>query len=307
MVESSENIVVPPETEKAPLRQAGVSHLVIVGLGLVGGSLARATRAAFPQAKISGIDRSVILEVAKDEGFIDDGAETENASSFLGEADLVVICLPVLSIAKFLEEHQEALKEGAVITDVGSTKAGIVQRARELGLDRFVGGHPMAGRPQGGLANADADLVTGATWFLCPTVETDLTAVAFARQWVSQVGALPVEIDAQEHDRQVALTSHLPHMLANALAEVVLEGGSLDAAGGSLKEILRVAGASFDVWGDTLGTNEPAVKDALLRLGNKLLGLAEELDDVDRLRDLFARGRACRERLREGEGAIGGD
>jgi len=292
--------------DPAPVRPVVTGHLVVVGLGLIGGSLARATKAASPTSRITGVDRQVILDVAQEEGFIDDGVPMEDADALFRQADLVVVCLPVLSIVDFLEEHQDALQEGGVVVDVGSTKAQVVDKARELGLSRFVGGHPMAGKPQGGLAHADADLMTGATWFLCPSEDTDLTAVTYARQWVSQMGAIPVEIDAHEHDRQVALTSHLPHMLANALAETVLEGGSLDAAGGSLKEMLRVAGASFDVWKDTLQTNAPSVEEALRRLGQKLTSLADELDDTDRLRDLFARGRACRERLRDGDGAISG-
>lgn len=285
------------KTSEAPLRETIAETVVLFGLGLIGGSVARATRRAWPKAKLVGVDRAVILDVARDDGIIDEGFEPERAAEAIEGADLVVLSLPVLSIVEVLEEHAERLKEGPVVTDTGSTKRKIADTASRLGLRRFIGGHPMAGKPTAGLAHADADLFAGATWFLCPEDEADPEALRLLRQWVRELGARPVEIDAAEHDRAVALTSHVPHLVANALAETVLEMGALDAAGGSLREVLRIAGAAFDTWGDTLATNRTAVKEALAELIGRLEALRNALDDRDRLRDLFARGRALRERL----------
>lgn len=283
----------PPE---APLRPELASTVVFFGLGLVGGSVARATRRAWPKARLIGVDRAVILDVARDDGVIDEGVEPDAARDAVAAADLVVLSLPVLSIVEVMEQLKEAL-QGAVVTDTGSTKRGVSEAAQRLSLTRFVGGHPMAGKSVGGLAHADADLFVGATWFLCPEPATDPAAVQLVRQWVRELGARPVEIDAQEHDRAVALTSHVPHVLVNALAESVLDMGALDAAGGSLRELLRIAGAPFDTWGDTLATNRAAIDEALLELIERLERLRLSLDERDRMRDLFARGRACRERL----------
>ncbi len=285
----------------APLRPLPAARVAFVGLGLVGGSLAKATRKAWPGVTILGVDRPAILEVAREARLIDESAPLDTAAELVASADLVVFCLPVLAIAQSLERLAPALRARAVATDTGSTKRVIVETAARVGLTRFVGGHPMAGMAQGGLAHADAGLVAGARWFLCPAAGVEPTALQLLRQWVRDLGAHPIELEAAEHDRAVALTSHLPHVVANAIAEAVLDGGALDAAGGSLRDVLKVAGAPFETWGDTLVTNAEAVRGALDDLRERLRVLAESLEDRDRMRDLFARGRACRERIAGGE------
>lgn len=283
--------------QAAPVRPALVGEVVVFGLGLVGGSVARATRRAFEGTRIVGVDRRVIVDVAREHGVVDEGVPPEEAAEVVARADLVVLCLPVLGIIDTLRALEEPLKARAVITDTGSTKQQVAEAARSLGLTRFIGGHPMAGKAAGGLAHADPDLVAGATWFLCPEPDVDEEALRRLRAWVSELGARPVEIDAAEHDRAVALTSHLPHLVVNALAESVLEAGALDAAGGSLRDLLRVAGAPFDTWGDTIATNRPALDEALGDLIARLSEIRSLLEQRERMRDLFARGRACKERL----------
>lgn len=281
----------------APVRPAAAERVVVVGLGLVGGSFARAVRRTWPSTRIVGVDRAVILDVAKESGVVDEGHEPDRAKDAFAGADVVVLALPVLAIVASLERWADALRAGPVVTDTGSTKRAVLHAAQRLQLPRFVGGHPMAGKSHGGLAHADPDILVGATWFLCPHEHTDPAATRTMRRLVRELGARPVEIDAVEHDRSVALTSHVPHVVANAIAESVLDGAALDAAGGSLRQILQVAGAPFETWGDTLTTNQAAVKDALHELIERLQAIASSLDDKDRLRDLFARGRACRERV----------
>lgn len=275
--------------------------MALVGLGLIGGSLAKATRKAWPGVTVLGVDRQSILEVAREAQLVDEAAPPDAAADLIASADLVVFCLPVLGIAQSLERFAPALRTRAVATDTGSTKRVIVDTAARLGLSRFVGGHPMAGKAQGGLAHADAALFSGARWFLCPASGVDPAALLLLRQWVRDLGARPVELDAGEHDRSVALTSHLPHVVANAIAEAVLDGGAIDAAGGSLRDVLKVAGAPFETWGDTLATNAEAVRAALDDLRVRLGDIASSIEDKERMRDLFARGRACRERLAGGE------
>jgi prephenate dehydrogenase len=292
---------------EAPLRAVPARRVAFVGLGLMGGSLAKATRRAWPSARLCGVDRPGLMEAALDAGIVDEaapaslgsatgGVDDERAAALLGGADLVVLCLPVLSIAHALERWRGALA-WPVVTDIGSTKRVVMETAERLQLPRFVGGHPMAGKSQGGLAHADADLVVGATWFLCAPKDGDPAALKLCRQFVKDLGARPVELEAMEHDRSVALTSHLPHVVANALAEAVLDGGALDAAGGSLRDVLHVAGAPFESWGDTLATNAVAIQAALADLRRRLDEIGAQIGDRDRMRDLFARGRACKERL----------
>lgn len=294
------NSAAPLPDGKATLRPLAVRRVAIVGLGLVGGSIAKATRAAFPEVHLFGVDKQGIVDVAKEHGVIDDGAEQENAPDALRAADLVVLSLPVLAIADALRSLKDTLADGPVVTDTGSTKGVIDDVARELSLARFVGSHPMAGKSQGGLAHADEKLFHGATWFLCPGARTEPSATQLLRTFVRSLGAKPVEIEPIEHDRDVALTSHVPHVVANAVAELVLEDAALEAAGGSLRDLLLIAGAPAETWVDTLGTNQSAVKSVLLRLSTRLAEIADDLDDKDRVRALFGRGRACRERVRGG-------
>jgi prephenate dehydrogenase len=285
------------EHEAAPLRQVLCDRLVVVGLGLVGGSVARALRRASPSTHIAGVDREVILRVAEDEGLIDEGAPADTADALLRAADLIVLCLPMGSMLAFVEEHHEALANRAVVTDTGSTKGALEALANRLSLPRFVGGHPMAGKPHAGLAHADPELFVGATWFVCPPRGADTDAVHLVRRLVRELGASAVEIDAAEHDLAVALTSHLPHVLVNALCEVVIDEGVIEAAGGSLRQLSQIAGAPVSTWKDTLGTNASAVAASLKHFATKLEQIADQLDDEERLNTLFARGRACRERL----------
>ncbi len=282
---------------EAPERTLPVQRLGVVGLGLIGGSIAQAARAAIPSLHVVGVDRQVILDVATDQGLIDQGVALEQAGPALAGCDLVVFCLPVLQIIEVLDRLKDDLRQGPVLTDTGSTKNAVMEAAEAADLPLYVGGHPMAGKAQGGLAHADAGLFRGATWFVCPHPQSDEGAVARVRAFVAELGARPVELDAQEHDLAVALTSQVPHVVVNALAETVLDDGALDSAGGSLRLLLQIAGAPVETWQDTLRTNQAAVRESLRRFADHLLALSDELDDKERVKQLFAKGRACRERL----------
>ena len=287
----------------APLRPPPAQHLVVVGLGLVGGSLCRALRAAHPGLRVSGVDRGSIVELAREQRIIDDGVAMDDddaVGTLLAGADAVILSLPVLAVIATLQRHRAVLVD-TVVTDTGSTKRAVVDAARSLGLHGFVGGHPMAGKASGGLAWSDPRLFDGARWFLCADADVDPQALARVRALVTATGAHPVEVDATDHDRDVALTSHLPHLLANVLAEAVLSASATDAAGGSLRDILKVAGAPIEVWGDTISTNRVAIGAALDDVIARLTTLRRDLDspqlDNERLKVLFAHGRALRERL----------
>jgi prephenate dehydrogenase len=286
-----------PTEDPAPRRPAPARRIVFVGLGLIGGSCADATRRAWPGVERVGVDREVIVDVALERGIIDRGFPQDELALALDGADLVVLALPVLTMLELIEANGELLRD-VVVTDTGTTKRAVHDAARRAGLQRFIGGHPMAGDVRGGLAHADAGLFDGATWFLCPEASGDDDALRLLRTWVRELGAVPVEIEVDEHDRAVALTSHLPHLVANVLSETVLAHAALDAAGGSLREILKVAGAPFEVWWDNLTTNRPAVESALDELAERIQDLRGSLDDRERVRSLFVQGRACRERLR---------
>ena len=172
-----------------------------------------------------------------------------------------------------------------MVTDVGSTKRALAA----VDDPRFVPGHPLAGGSTGGPGRAAADLFDGATWFLTPTDTTDDAAIQLVERFVGSLGAHPVRLAADEHDRLLAFTSHLPHALANLLMRAVAGAGenALGYAGASLREMTRVAGANAAVWADIFVENGDLIADALAAHGSDLEEIERALRDGDR--DFFER------------------
>jgi prephenate dehydrogenase len=238
-----------------------LDRLAVVGTGLIGTSVGLAAKRAGVGA-VSAFDpdeRS--LAVAAERGAVDAAASLEEA---VEGASLVVVAAPV---AKLVSVVPSALERGdATVTDVGSTKAAVCAAA--AGNGRFVGGHPMCGSEARGPEHATADLFEGATWFLTPVPETDAASLRLVHGFVSGLGATPVAIEPETHDRVVALTSHLPHALANLLVNQAganrVEGHDpLAAAGGSLREMTRVAGANPRIWVDIFLENASVLGQSL--------------------------------------------
>jgi prephenate dehydrogenase len=184
-------------------------------------------------------------------------------ADLLAEADLAVVAAPVTVLPALVEDVIERAPERCTVTDVGSTKEWSLRLP-----ERFVGGHPVCGREAHGPAHATADLFDGATWFLTPVATTDPERYRVVHGFVASLGAVPVAIDPRAHDRLVALTSHLPHALANLLVNQAgsgrIEGHDpLAAAGGSLRDMTRVAGANPRIWVDIFLDNAPELAEAL--------------------------------------------
>jgi prephenate dehydrogenase len=233
-----------------------VRRLAIVGTGLIGASIGLAAKRA-GVAEVVGTDPEN-AEGARERGAID--SVSDNL-----EADLVVVAVPVAQLPARVRETLAATRD-ATVTDVGSTKGPVVAAA---GSDpRFVGGHPVCGSEARGPAHANGELFDGATWFLTPVAQTDPDRYRVLHGFVSSLGAVPVAIDPRAHDRLVAMTSHLPHVLANVLLNQAgssrIEGHDpLAAAGGSLRDMTRVAGANPRIWVDIFLDNADALRDAL--------------------------------------------
>ncbi len=245
-------------------------HCTIIGLGLLGGSLALDLRRLYPEMAITGIARrpETLQEAAALR--IDGQAVFSGLSTTLQavrEADLVVLCTPVQTILQQLVELPSLLAPGAVVTDVGSTKRAVMNAATALpeGIF-FVGGHPMAGSDRKGLSAAQMNLYRGATWALCVPPAAD-DAAARLCELILAVGSVPLRIDADAHDALVALTSHLPHVLAGALTNVVLGSERGDAVlpfiAGGFRDGTRVAAASPVMWRDICLTNRDHILAAL--------------------------------------------
>src|SRR4051795_4917230 len=191
------------------------------------------------------------LAVATERGAVDEPHDT--LATALAGADLAVVAAPVAALADQVRAALDASGNGCTVTDLGSTKAAVCAAA--AGSARFVGGHPVCGSEARGAEHASAELFDGATWFLTPLAETDPARYRLVHGFVSALGATPVAVDPQAHDRLVALTSHLPHALANLLVNQAgatrVEGHDpLAAAGGSLRDMTRVAGANPRIWVD---------------------------------------------------------
>jgi prephenate dehydrogenase len=239
-----------------------VKRLGIIGTGLVGASVGLAAKRAGVE-HVAGCDVSDgLAAAARAVGAIDDARGS--AAEVLSDLDLAVIAVPVMALRSVLGDAL-AGHDDVTVTDVGSTKSNLRDA---LANPRFVGGHPVTGSEAHGPENATAELFDGATWFLTPTAQTDPDRYRLVHGFVSGLGATPVAIDPEAHDRLVALTSHLPHALANLLVNQAgaarVEGHEpLAAAGGSLRDTTRVAGANPRIWVDIFLENTPSLQAAL--------------------------------------------
>jgi prephenate dehydrogenase len=240
-----------------------MSKVAIVGTGLIGASVGLAARRAGAE-RVTGWDPDPAhLATAGERGAVEPAADLAAA---LEGADLAVVAAPVTALPAQVRAVLDASAPSVTVTDVGSTKGGVCDAA--AGVGRFVGGHPICGSEARGPEWATAEIFEGATWFLTPVAVTDPDSYTTLHAFVSGLGAVPVAIAPEAHDRLVAVTSHLPHALANVLLNQAgggkIEGHDpLDAAGGSLRDMTRVAGANPRIWVDIFLENREALAASL--------------------------------------------
>jgi prephenate dehydrogenase len=255
----------------------------IVGLGLIGGSIALAARQIWPTSLVVGVDNKDVLETAMRLHAIDVAADD---LIVLAEVDLVVLAAPVRQNVALLAELDESVRQAAVVTDTGSTKREVVAAARDLPARfAFVGGHPLAGAARGGLEHARPDLFAGRPWLLTPSGERTAAAAEKLSSFIQALGGEPRLMGVEAHDRLMAFLSHLPQFTASALmcivGDAVGEEG-LALAGRGLIDTTRLASSPADIWQDIAATNADEVGAAL----DELIALLQELR-----RDLPAGGR----------------
>ena len=253
----------------SPAARSPVARVAVVGTGLLGTSAALAARRA-GAASVKGWDADAATLHASG---VDAAGSLAEA---VADAELVVVAVPVGAVAETVRAVLAAAP-GATVTDVGSTKRALAA----IDDPRFVAGHPVAGGATSGPGRAGADLFDGAVWFLTPSPAAEGERVATVERFVTSLGARPVRLDPEAHDRMLAVTSHLPHVLANLLMRAAAAAGddALGYAGASLREMTRVAGANADVWTDIFVANGDLIAAALE-------ALVRELGDVERaLRD----------------------
>jgi prephenate dehydrogenase len=268
-----------PEPPAVRPLQPAVGSLAVIGTGLLGASVALAAKRA-GVARVIGwdADRATLRE-AEGARALDAGAGS--LAEAVAGVELVVVAVPVGSLVEATLEVLAAAPAEATVTDVGSTKRSL---ARDIDDARFVPGHPLAGGATGGPARASADLFDGATWFLTPLETSDASRVDLVDRFVTTLGARPIRLDAERHDQLLALTSHLPHALANLLMQAVAAAGdeALGYAGASLREMTRVAGANPAVWADIFVENGDLIADALVAHRDALGDVERALRDRNR-------------------------
>lgn len=255
----------------------GWSKVSIVGLGVIGGSMARALRERLPSVQLVGIDRAEVVASGAPRALVGEcvvDSDVDAVQRAFAGSDLVFLAAPIRGIQRWLAP---ALASGALVTDCGSTKRELTQAAHALPRGaRFVPGHPMAGAGAARAA-ARADLFEGRPWVLCPD-GVDPAALAAVEALVERVGARPVRMSAAEHDRAVALTSHAPRLVSSALTTLVERAGAFDAAGPAFERLMRGAGGEPEMWRDVLQTNADEIARALRALLAELQACADQLE-----------------------------
>jgi prephenate dehydrogenase len=269
-----------------------IQRIMIVGTGLIGASTGLALRAARFPGEIIGWDRSPShLQIALDRGAIDVAADDPISAAV--SSDLVLLSGPVFTILDWIERLAPLLQPHQLVTDVGSVKVAIAERALPLfgasGQPGFLPGHPMAGKEVSGAAHADAELFSHAVWLFTEFASHPLAAEW--RSWVQRFGCRTMDIQARRHDEICAWVSHLPQYLSTALSAMLEDrfgdAPDLRAIGGrALREMTRLGASPYSMWRDVAHTNTEAVAEALLALEQRLAHLRENLKTPE-LRDEF--------------------
>ena len=278
-----------------------IDTLAIVGTGLIGGSFSLALKQAGAVREVLGVGRNPArLTVARELGLIDRAVDWAEA----GQADCILLALPVGETEAVLKQLAPHLKAGAIVTDAGSTKVNVVAAARAVLGERFadfVPGHPIAGSEQSGPGAARADLYQGKKVVLTPQAETRADALATVRALWQAAGAQVETLDADLHDRVFAAVSHLPHLAAFALVDELAQRADGDTffrfAASGFRDFTRIAGSSPEMWRDIALANREAVMvelDAYLA-ALQALRSAVSAEDAAVLLAIFSRARAARE------------
>ena len=283
-------------------------RIAVLGVGLIGGSVGLAARERLEGAELVGYDSDrEVLRSALSLGALDRAAGS--VAGALAGAEVCFVCAPVGVLPALVGEALGAAGEDTVVTDVGSTKRLIASAARD---PRFVGGHPLAGAESAGVENARADLFDGAAWYLTPSAVSGGMLYERLHGVIVALGANPMAIDADTHDRLLACVSHLPHVIANVLVSQAAralseEGEAMPRVGPSFRGATRVAGANPGIWTDIYLSNAESIADQVDEAARRLGEVAKALraGDSAAIESWNARALGDRRRLLEAELAPG--
>ena len=284
----------------------------LIGLGLIGGSIAKAIRKAMPDAEIIAYDPDTIsVQIAVREGVVNEAAHSAGDEGF-GTCKVIFLCAPVLHNAENLKAVRERLGEETILTDVGSVKSDIHRAAEQLGLTKwFIGGHPMAGSERIGYRNSKAQILENAYYILTPEADCPQEKADYMQGFVRKIGAIPLVLNYKQHDYATAAISHLPHVLSAAMVNLVRESDSEDGvmkmiAAGGFKDTTRISSSSPEMWEHICMTNPDNIRFLLDSYIDNLNLFREYLvnGDAEKIREYFARARQYREEFTESSGNI---
>jgi cyclohexadieny/prephenate dehydrogenase len=278
------------------------ARVTIIGLGLIGSSIARAVRQHMPTVRLTGYDASAeVRDTAERIGLLDDVADSAGAS--VVDADLVVLCVPVGAMGEAAAEIADDLPADAIVSDVGSCKESVAKALAEaLPKATIVPAHPVAGTEQSGPEAGFASLFHGRWCILTPADGTDKTAIERVAEFWRRLGAEVEQMPADHHDRVLAVTSHLPHLIAYTIVgtasdlEEVTQSEVVKYSAGGFRDFTRIAASDPTMWRDVFLTNREAVLEMLQRFSEDLTALQRAIrwGKGDELFDLFTRTRAIR-------------
>lgn len=275
-----------------------------IGLGLIGGSVARTIRKFHPDYHLLAFDtdREALAE-AVSSNIIDGVCDIEDER--FRSCDYIFLCAPVEFNVEYMEKMKDSLGENCILTDVGSVKSIIHEKVTELGLDsRFIGGHPMAGSERSGFSNSSDHLLENAYYIITPGGEVPLDRISDFTELISSLGAIPLVITAEEHDFITAGVSHLPHIVASALVNLVklldndAEYMKMIAAGG-FRDITRIASSSPIMWEQICLENQKNISTVLDEFIRMLIQIRCSIDnkESDNIFDMFASSKDYRDSI----------
>lgn len=281
-----------------------VDRLAIIGVGLIGGSLARALKRANAVSHVVGYGRTrASLDAALALGVID--SVSNNVAHAVENADVVVLAAPLETSAAIFADMRKALANTTIVTDVGSAKGSVIQAAREMltraQFSRFVPGHPVAGTEKSGVEASFAELFNAHRVILTPVAETELSAVQAIEALWQQTGAEVIQMPARQHDAILAATSHLPHMLAYALVDCLAGMNEHEDifrfAAGGFADFTRIASSNPRMWHDICFANRDELVAVMERFQQQLSMLTEAIRNEDRATvvEAFTRAKTARD------------
>ncbi len=277
------------------------SRVAVVGLGQLGGSLARRLKELSPISLYAVARREESLRAAIEAEIIEAGST--DPAEILPVVDLAFICLPIPTTVEFVTTNIQHFRTGSIVTDVSSVKGLIVRELRDRLYQHgtyFIGSHPMAGSEKTGFDHSRADLYKDVIVFLTPTPEDEPDAIHLLTEFWREIGALPIELDAERHDGAVSFASHVPHLIASALARTVLSRGDTEAnsmaCAGGFQDMTRIASSDTAMWTEVTQANSSAVLAALDAFEEEMAAMRRfvETEDWDGLRGFLDAARSDR-------------